>query len=160
MSNQISISTILFIQNLKWNAIILFQELSCIQNKTKVCVTNAKRYCCKLFTCLPNAITVSQFHIKAVLQLNKGGQHHYAIFIKKVLAGFLLIGPLGTNFNEILIGIRTIAFKKMHLKMSSAKRCPLCLGFNVVRMAFIRMQCYLNRTCFIDSFTFIIYHVK
>ena len=36
-------------------------------------------------------------------------------------AGILLIGPLGTNFIEILIGIQTFSFKKMHLKMSSAK---------------------------------------
>ena len=39
-------------------------------------------------------------------------------------AGLLLIGPLGTNFSEILIGIQTFSFKKMHLKMSSAKRRP------------------------------------
>ena len=31
-------------------------------------------------------------------------------------AGLLLIGPLGTNFNEILIGIHIIPFKKIHLK--------------------------------------------
>ena len=40
-------------------------------------------------------------------------------------AGILLIRPLGTNFNEILIGIQTFSFKKMHLKMSSAKWRPL-----------------------------------
>ena len=39
-------------------------------------------------------------------------------------AGILLIGPLGTNFNEILIGIQTFSFKRMHLKMSSAKWRP------------------------------------
>ena len=33
--------------------------------------------------------------------------------------GILLIGPLGTNFSEILIEINTFSFKKMHLKMSS-----------------------------------------
>ena len=38
--------------------------------------------------------------------------------------GILLIGPLGTNFSEILIGIQTFSFKKMHLKMSSAKWRP------------------------------------
>ena len=36
-------------------------------------------------------------------------------------AGILSIGPLRTNFNEILIGNQTFSFKKMHLKMSSAK---------------------------------------
>ena len=39
-------------------------------------------------------------------------------------AGILLIGPLGTNFSKILIGIQTFSFKKMHLKMSSAKYRP------------------------------------
>ena len=47
-------------------------------------------------------------------------------------AGILLIGPLGTNFSEILILIQIFSFKKMHLKMSSAKWCPICLGFNVL----------------------------
>ena len=40
------------------------------------------------------------------------------------IAGILLIGPLGTNFSEILIGIQTFSFKKMNLKMSSAKWRP------------------------------------
>ena len=48
-------------------------------------------------------------------------------------AGLLLIGPLGTNFSEILIEILTFSFKKMRLKVSSAKRRPFCLGLNVLR---------------------------
>ena len=47
-------------------------------------------------------------------------------------AGILLIGPWGTNFSEILIGIQTFSVKKMHLKMSSAKWRPFCLGLNVL----------------------------
>ena len=47
-------------------------------------------------------------------------------------AGILLIGPIGTNFSEISIGIQTLSFKKMHLKMSSAKWRPSCLGLNVL----------------------------
>ena len=47
-------------------------------------------------------------------------------------AGILFIGPLGTNFNEILIKIHTFSFKKMPLKTSSAKRRPFCLGLNVL----------------------------
>ena len=43
-----------------------------------------------------------------------------------------LIGPLGTYFNEILIEINIFSFKKMHLKTSSAKRRPFCLGLNVL----------------------------
>ena len=45
-------------------------------------------------------------------------------------AGILLIGPLGTNFNEILIIIHTLSFMKMYLKISSAKWRLLCLGLN------------------------------
>ena len=33
-------------------------------------------------------------------------------------SGILLIGPLGTNFSEMLIEIHTFSFKKIHLKMS------------------------------------------
>ena len=47
-------------------------------------------------------------------------------------AGILLIGPLRKNFSEILIGIETFSFRKMHFKMSSGKWLPLCLGFNVI----------------------------
>ena len=46
--------------------------------------------------------------------------------------GILLIGPLGTNFSEMLIEIDVFSFKKMHLKVSSAKRRPFCLGLNVL----------------------------
>ena len=38
-------------------------------------------------------------------------------------AGLLLIGPLGTNFSEILIEILTFSFKKMRLKVSSRPQC-------------------------------------
>ena len=48
-------------------------------------------------------------------------------------AKLLLIGPLGTNFGEILIKILTFLFKKMRLKVSSAKGRPFCLGLNVLK---------------------------
>ena len=47
-------------------------------------------------------------------------------------AGILLIGPLGTNFSEILIEIHTFSFKKMRFKLSSGKWRPFCLGLNVL----------------------------
>ena len=47
-------------------------------------------------------------------------------------AGILLIGPLGTNFSEILSEIHTFSFKKMHLKMSSVKWQWFCLGLSVL----------------------------
>ena len=46
-------------------------------------------------------------------------------------AGILLIGPLGTNFIEILNEIYTFSFKKMRMKMSSGKW----------RLFFSRPQC-------------------
>ena len=59
-------------------------------------------------------------------------------------ARILLIAPLGTNFSEILNGIQTFSVKKMHLKMSSAKWRPFCLGLNVLR---------LNESVFIEQAT-------
>ena len=47
-------------------------------------------------------------------------------------AGILLIGPLGTKFSEIWIEIQIFSFKKMHLKISSAKWRPFCFGLNVL----------------------------
>ena len=55
-------------------------------------------------------------------------------------AGILLIGPLATNFSEILIEIINSYFKKMRLKVSSAKWRPSCLGLNVLTGVFT-MQC-------------------
>ena len=50
------------------------------------------------------------------------------------IAGILLIRPLGTNFSEILIGIQTFSFKKMHLKILSVKWRRSCLGLNVLKV--------------------------
>ena len=47
-------------------------------------------------------------------------------------AGILLIGPLGTNFSEILIEIQTFSLKKIRLKMLSAKSSSFRLGLNVL----------------------------
>ena len=46
--------------------------------------------------------------------------------------GLLLIRPLGTNFSEILLETDTFSFKKMRLKLLSAKWRPFCLGLNVL----------------------------
>ena len=50
--------------------------------------------------------------------------------------GILFIGPLGTNFSEILIEIYTFSFKKMHLKMSSGNWQPSSLRLNVLTIRF------------------------
>ena len=57
------------------------------------------------------------------------GRHQAIIWIN---AGILSIRTLGTKFSEILIYIHTFSFKKMHLKMSSGKCQPFCLGLNVL----------------------------
>ena len=59
------------------------------------------------------------------------GRHQAIIWTN---AGILLIGPLGTNFSEILIEIYSFSFKKMHLKMSSGKWRQSCLGLNVLKV--------------------------
>ena len=41
----------------------------------------------------------------------------------------------GTNFNGISIDIGTFSFRKINLKMSSAKLRPFCLGINVLTCA-------------------------
>ena len=53
--------------------------------------------------------------------------------------GILLIGPLGTNLSEILIEILTFSFKKMRLKLSSAKWRLFGLGLN-------ELMCYIHVT--------------
>ena len=59
-------------------------------------------------------------------------------------AAILLIGSLGTNFRDILIDILAFSFKRMHLKISSVKWQPFCLGLNVliVLMGFPLTQCF------------------
>ena len=54
--------------------------------------------------------------------------------IIRTIAGILLIRPLGTNFSEFLVKILIFSFKKMCLKVSSAKRRPFCLGLNELNL--------------------------
>ena len=57
------------------------------------------------------------------------GRHQAIIWTN---SGILLIGRVGTNFSDILSAIKIFSFKKMHLKISSAKWRPFCLGLNVL----------------------------
>ena len=57
-------------------------------------------------------------------------------------AGILLIGPLGTNFSEILLEILTFSLKKMSLKVLTAKLWQLCLGLNVWMYRCIAGKCW------------------
>ena len=60
-------------------------------------------------------------------------------------AGLLLIGTLETHFSEILIEIQTFSFKKLRLKVSSAKWWPFCLGLNVLNR-WKHMSAYSSKT--------------
>ena len=77
------------------------------------------------------------------------GRHQPIIWTN---TGILLIGPLGTNFSEILIKIYTFSFKKMHLKMSSGKWRPSCLGLNVLMLHCFEhpqsMTCFSAASCY------------
>ena len=71
-------------------------------------------------------------------------------------AQILLIGPLGTKFCETLIEIYAFSFKKMHLKMSSGKWRPFCLGLNV----FDKLEMKKNNLLTILMLAFIIWSKK
>ena len=59
-------------------------------------------------------------------------------------AGILLIWTLGTNFSGISSEIQAFPFKKMHLKMSSAKWRPFYLGLNVLTTLYMVVTCVLS----------------
>ena len=58
--------------------------------------------------------------------------HERCLAIIWTSAGILLIGPLGTNFNEILIGIQTFSLNKIQVKISSGKWQPFGLSLDVL----------------------------
>ena len=66
---------------------------------------------------------------------------------------YLLIGPLRTNFSEILSDIHSFSCKKMHVKMSSAKWRPFCLGLNVLRHVLITWKCFRHQWLLGDKST-------
>ena len=54
--------------------------------------------------------------------------------------GILLIRTSGTNFSEILSEIHAFSFKKIHLKTSSGKWWPSCLGLNELTLLMLEME--------------------
>ena len=124
---------------------------------------------CKLVTWLDHKIKEKRIHKILIMNLTHWGRMTH-IWVGKLTtigsdnglspgrrqviiwtnAGILLIWPLRTNFNEISIGIQTFSFKKMHLKMASAKWRPFCLGLNVINCGWNGSQsCYptTDRVC-------------
>ena len=76
-------------------------------------------------------------------------------------AGILLITPLGTDFSEMLIEIHIFPFTKIHLKMSSGKWRPFCLGLNelihqsLVRQSLLAQHCGRQFACRRDPCPFV-----
>ena len=48
-------------------------------------------------------------------------------------AGLLLIGPLKTNFRDILIKIKQFSFMEIYLELSSEKWQSFCFSLNVLK---------------------------
>ena len=69
------------------------------------------------------------------------GQRQFIIWTS---AGILLIRTIGINFSEILIEIHIFSYKKMHLKASSGKWLPFCLGLNVIKVCRICNDRYIR----------------
>ena len=61
-------------------------------------------------------------------------------------AGILLTRTIGTNFSEISSEIHAVSFKKMHLKMSSAKCRPCCLSPSVLKHGFVHPNYGINES--------------
>ena len=70
-------------------------------------------------------------------------------------AGILLIWLLGTNFSEISIKIDTFSLKKIHLKMSSGKWRPSCLGLNVLTHLPLGKVVVISQTTFSNAYLWI-----
>ena len=71
-------------------------------------------------------------HKLAIIDSNNGllpGRRQAIIWTN---AGIVLIGTLGTITSEILSEMYIFSFKKMHLKILSAKWRVFCLGFNLL----------------------------
>ena len=77
-------------------------------------------------------LVIKLTHLPPVIRVSMGSDNGSSPIRRRTImwtsVGLLLIGPLGTNFSEILIKIRTVSFKKMRLKKSPAKWRPFCPG--------------------------------
>ena len=71
-------------------------------------------------------------------------------------AGLLIIGALGTNFSGIFIEIIKFSFKKMHLKVSSAKRRHFALASIQWNFTAFIMSKYKDKTMVIYTFIMVL----
>ena len=89
---------------------------------------------CTVSQNVPSGLTVSIWVSKlTTIGSDSGLSPKWRQAIIRTNAGILLMGPLRTNFSEILIKICSFSFRKMHLKMSSVKCWPFCLSLSVLK---------------------------
>ena len=99
-----------------------------------VCINSLRHICVSKLTIIGSDNDLSPSRRQAIIWTNNG---------------VLLIRILGTNFSNILSEIHAFSFKKMHLKMSSAKWRPFCLGLNVLNgWQYITRRMYYYITIF------------
>ena len=113
----------------------------------RICVTGLTHWGCVMHICISKQTIIGSYNGL----LPRGRQ---AIIWTN--AGILLIGPLGTNFSDILIGIQTFSFTKMHLKMSSAKWHPSCLGLNVLTVSQLVVSSEMTHTWYEVSWVWVL----
>ena len=97
------------------------------------CVTGTLSYLASHWYSPRGQVTHTCFTKITIIGLDNGlslGRRQAIIWTN---AGILLLGPLGTNFSEILIEIQAFSLKAIRLKISSAKCCPFRLAFNVLK---------------------------
>ena len=106
----------------------LLVKKSISSNRCQILLTAAERRICRSkFTICRSKFT----NIGSDNGFSPGGRQAEPI---RTNAGILLIGPLVSNFSELLIKIYIFSFKKTHFKMLSAKCRPFCLGLNVSKV--------------------------
>ena len=69
------------------------------------------------------------------------------VLIRSIFAREKLHERSAQNFNEMLIKIQKCSFTKMHLKLSSAKRWPLCPRGWVKLIGFTHYESYFGMFC-------------
>ena len=119
---------ILIIQTLRTNLTEILSEIHTFSFKKMH--FKVPSVMCRLFCSSFNDLThwVSNLTIIGSDNGLSPGRHQAIIWTN---AGILIIQTLRTNLTEILSEIHTFSFKKMHLKMLSAKWRPFCLSLNV-----------------------------
>ena len=146
-STRASVSTVLTIYSLYWTSSI--QKYPWARN---ILSENKNTFWKKLPSCLTHWGRVTHICVSklTIIGSDNGLSPGRRQAIICTNAGVVLIRPIGTNFSEILIGNQTFPFKKMHLKMSSAKWRPLYLGLNVLRVKY-----RLNKHGWVRKFHFL-----